>query len=192
MKLSPKTLLLLLPILLWALFIVFLKIQQQAPGNSLPTSNKTIWGKGDQQLSVEIIEETILDLEMLQYIIMVTDQQGDEVMRKSATIDMDMGGTGLVSLLQGDGDEEYEVVVATSRKVPGPNDYYLDYVSGKVEKKALSELSPEAFEQIRNWYSYNTPSPFDMGYFIILTVLYYILFFPVAWVIRKFLPRKSI
>lgn len=191
MKISLKTLLLLLPIVLWALFIGYLKLQQSGRNSTFPDIDRISWGEGEKQLTAKITQEIVAELELHQYVITATDKRGKELLRKSVTIDLDMGGAGFVSAMQADSDSEYEIVVVTSRKVPRKSDYYLDYAKGEIEKKPLSDLDPKAIQHIRNWFTYNAPNPFAMGYFLVPTLLYYILFFPVAWLIRKLIPRKT-
>lgn len=191
MKLHPKRLLLLLPLVLWALAIAYLKLQQYGLTGTFPNVDRIVWGKGERQVTVEISEETMDDLELHQYVITATDKQGKQLLRKSIMIDLDMGGAGFVTPMQADDDDEYEIVVVTDRKVTtGKHGFYLDHNDGKIEKRSLTDLDTKAIRNIHDRLTISAPNPFTFGYYLALTLLYYALFFPMAWVIKKSRSRK--
>jgi hypothetical protein len=191
MKLQPKRVFLLLPLVLWALGIAFLKLQQYGLSGTFPNIDRVVWGKGEGQITVEITEVVLEDLEMHQYVITATNKEGKLLLRKSIMIDLDMGGTGMVTPMQADQDDNYEIIVATGRNVTGKYGYYLDYNGGEIKQRPLTDLDPQAIQSIRNQLALIAPAPFAVGYYLALTLVYYVLFFIAAWLIKKIRPRKS-
>ncbi|MBT7444703.1 MAG: hypothetical protein HN790_12145 [Methylococcales bacterium] len=150
----------LLPLCLWVAFLVVLEMGQQQTSHLISEQTTQTWGDGEQQLTASIHQQVDDDnIELHHYDILVLDQHDYEMLKQSVDVDWDMGGAGLVTFIQLDNDADMEIIVTTKGGV------------------------------VKNWYTYHAPNPYSVGLLALLTVLFYLLFFPMAWLLRKLFFR---
>ncbi|NNJ90880.1 MAG: hypothetical protein HKP55_04330 [Gammaproteobacteria bacterium] len=179
-----KTILFILPVLLWLVFFVYLDLGQQRTSLNLYRGDTVEWGSGENQLVASINKVSEANAELRKYVITVKDTHGNQVLKKDIAIDWDMGGGGLVSFMQLDNDDDMELVVAKKGGLERDN-YYLDFQGDQIQTKFLNSVGEEFSETISDWFLYNVPNPFSVGLFGLLTLGYYVFFFPIVWIFRK-------
>jgi hypothetical protein len=186
MRLCARPFLLLLPVLLWLAYIAFLGLGRKMIEADFRPVRDIVWQGAGGALSLQ--SEVDVQGEQHQYRLSVRQPDGRILLRRSVLIDWDMGGGGFVAAMQVDADPELEWVVADKNPRSG-NNFFIDYDNPGVRRRPLSAASPEARAAINDWFAWYAPNPFAFGLSLLLTLVYYGLFFPVAWLLRKILRR---
>ncbi|MBT5229410.1 MAG: hypothetical protein HOM11_03945 [Methylococcales bacterium] len=162
---------------------------QQQTSHLISEQTTQTWGDGEQQLTASIHQQVDDDnIELHHYDILVLDQHDYEMLKQSVDVDWDMGGAGLVTFIQLDNDADMEIIVTTKGGVVATN-YYLDYHEGQIKQTSLNISGDAINSVVKNWYTYHAPNPYSVGLLALLTVLFYLLFFPMAWLLRKLFFR---
>lgn len=190
MRVPWKLILLLMPLLIWLLFFMILNIGQQRVEQYFPDQTSASWVADEKKLTVNINKSVDpQNIELQQNEITVLTSDGKELLKNIIEIDRDMGAAGFVAFIQLDDDADLEIIVS-ERGGKAEKNYYLDHNNGQVQRQPLSNADSHINEVIQDWYKYHAPNPFSAGLFLLLTLLYYVLFFPVAWLVKKFTAAR--
>lgn len=126
--------------------------------------------------------------EIHHYSIVITQANGI-IYKKTFSIDHDMGGGGIVGLMQVDQDPEKEIVYL--KKFSTSENIYIDLQGNSVKEIPFSTTDSETRDKADAWLNYHIPNPFALGFYFFAIVVYY-LFFVITWsLIRLFSSKKT-
>ena len=188
MKKLIKVVLLLLPFIILVLVIAFNSHKNSQVYSRMQDADGLIMGTAENRYVVRANRS--VENEVTTDVIVVTDHDGKVVQDISVSMDHDMFGLGFVKAMQADSDPELEVV-AWGNNVRQGETFFLDFADGKIMKRPVDEISGAAKQLIEDYKNANSQSFSLFFYFIVLTPLYYILYFIVRLVMKPSAKKEA-
>ena len=153
--------------------------------------NKVIWGAGDAQAVVKIVETGGVELTTNHVTVVTTG--GDSLFDDVFAIDRDMWGGGFIAGVQADDDPPLEIVAWGRREQK--TSFILDYANGIVTRKSFSDgASEDVLAVTRDWSRGNVEYGVLFTVCTMGTVAYYVVLLPVClvvWIVRKIRRRSA-
>ncbi len=184
MKKHINKIILLIPVLLWVLIILYFKAGQMIVDRKIKDADGLTWQSNSIVLKAEVIK--LKDGEMKEYIIQVLDRKIVKY-KKTIFIDWDMGGGGFIGAMQADQDPEIEIAVYQKHR-PSEN-FYIDFENNQIIEKPFNNAIIESQKTAKKWLKYYAPHPLYFMLWILVTIVYYGLYFFVRLIIRLFFVR---
>ncbi len=186
MKRAIKYLLFLWPIPVLA-YLVFITLSSQANiSDKLIEANGLIWGKGDEQITLNVKQTSWGEQESFE--ILFVGKKNQDLEKYTFTIDKDMWGGGFVKAVQADDDQELELVAWGAHE--SRDSFLLDYHEGEIRKILFANTSKYIKSLTVQWRQAYVINGMTLSFFVIFGVVYYI-FIGIIWLIVKILKKKS-
>lgn len=185
MKRAIKYLLLLWPIPVLA-YLIFITLSSQANvDDKLMEANGLIWGKGDEQITVQVKQSSSGEQESLEILLSGKNRQNLE--KFLLTINKDMFGGGFVKAVQADDDPEFELIAWGSHEEQ--ESFLLDHQKGEIRKTPFTKASKDIQNLAIQWRQAHVMNGMTLSVFVIFSAGYYI-FVVILWLIIKFVRKN--
>ncbi len=186
LKISP----LVLPILLFIIFVVNTGIHRSRIDRKMQDADGLVWKGDNGQYIVHVETEQTVEFEQVQYNIKVTRPDGEIAYNNSLVVDSDMFGGGFVKSLQVDNGPVPEVVAWGAHE--SKRSFVLHFSEGTVKETPFAIVSPEVKTLAGNWHKYNVMKSLETGFLLIILIGYYILYGIVWRILRIFRGEKGL
>jgi len=165
---------LLLPVIVWALVLGYYSLKASVIDRNFRSADGLVLNDGNKSYQVQL--ERSYHNEQGTYTVTIARASGEVVFEETVIIDHDLFGTGFVSGMQIDEDENFEIVVWGDNFLQGEA-FYLDLVNGRLARKAFDNLPLKSKELTEEYRKLSTQGPLVFGFLLLLTVLYYLVLF---------------
>ncbi len=173
------------PVLVWALWLGYIKHGQSKVSAYFLNPNGMTWVTKSGRFKVSVTSTREAETEKI-HLRIIEEKANRVVYDRELEIDWDMGGGGFLKAMQADNDPEPEIVFVTKS---GKDNFYLDFSSEGIHQKPFSRASEQAKALAADWLRYHAPNTFMVGLALVVTGAYYFIGFPLYWAIRWFVRK---
>jgi len=170
-----------IPLVLWGIWFGMNTVGQARINSYFKKVDGMIWNFDKTTITAE--SNHLRKGEIEQFTIRIINNKNHVMYDDTILIDWDMGGGGFLKGMQTDDDPEFEIVCV---KKGSDRNFYLDISSTEVGIKDFKAASPGARSLAEKWLAYHAPNPFSLGFWLIITILYYVLYYPVSLIFKIF------